>query len=403
MAIQMRRGNEADYKPSRMVPAEFGIAVDIQKAHIAFAPGQSKTLMTEEDAADMIDKAASKTAKESEAWAHGNSFEKDVYHSETFTGNSSDKSFKLANVPDSVKKVLLNGYTTTAYTLLDDTITFVNTPASGTTIQVNYTTHKTVDTSKDNSKYYSEQAQASANTASEKAKVVVDNADKIDVIDKNIKAVNTVSANISNVNTVSTNITNVNTAAANIKDINTVVKDISNVNITAKNIKDVNTVAADIKDVNTVAKGIISVSTAATNITDINTAATNIETIKKAPDCASDAEAWAVGQRDGKDVLNADETFENNSKWYAEHSKSYAVGDTGIRTGENTDNSKYYSEQASDSADKAKQSEQACLKLSKIIMPKFHIDPDDLHLIQDGISEDLSFSINNYGHLLVTM
>lgn len=38
-------------------------------------------------------------------------------------------------------------------------------------------------------------------------------------------------------------------------------------------------------------------------------------------------------------------------------SKSWAVGDTGIRDGENTDNAKYYSEQSSDSANNAKTSE----------------------------------------------
>lgn len=61
---------------------------------------------------------------------------------------------------------------------------------------------------------------------------------------------------------------------------------------------------------------------------------------------ALDSEAWAVGQKDGVDVPSTDTTYKNNSKWYANRSKSWAVGGTGIRTGEDTDNSKYYSEAA---------------------------------------------------------
>ncbi len=43
-----------------------------------------------------------------------------------------------------------------------------------------------------------------------------------------------------------------------------------------------------------------------------------------------------------------------NAQASANLSKSYAVGDTGVRDGENTDNSKYYSEQANTSASSAK-------------------------------------------------
>lgn len=82
---------------------------------------------------------------------------------------------------------------------------------------------------------------------------------------------------------------------------------------------------------------------------------------------AEDAEAWAVGQRNGTDVGSTDETYHNNSKHYAEQaegsagasassatasagsavlSESWAVGGTGTRTGENTNNAKYWSDQA---------------------------------------------------------
>lgn len=40
---------------------------------------------------------------------------------------------------------------------------------------------------------------------------------------------------------------------------------------------------------------------------------------------ASDSEAWAVGQRDGEDVQETDETWHNNSEYYAERAKQVAV------------------------------------------------------------------------------
>jgi len=39
---------------------------------------------------------------------------------------------------------------------------------------------------------------------------------------------------------------------------------------------------------------------------------------------AEDSEAWAVGQRQGVDVPDTDETYQNNSKWYAQQSSNSA-------------------------------------------------------------------------------
>lgn len=96
---------------------------------------------------------------------------------------------------------------------------------------------------------------------------------------------------------------------------------------------------------------------------------------------AQQSEAWAVGTIDGAPVESTDPQYENFSKYYAEQaadsaevaeaaetsasgsataasgsastattkatlSESYAVGGTGSRTGEDTDNAKYYKEQA---------------------------------------------------------
>ena len=49
MAIQNRRGPYAKYNASKMVAGEFAVATDEQKLFIAFAPGISKRILTEDD------------------------------------------------------------------------------------------------------------------------------------------------------------------------------------------------------------------------------------------------------------------------------------------------------------------------------------------------------------------
>lgn len=103
----------------------------------------------------------------------------------------------------------------------------------------------------------------------------------------------------------------------------------------------------------------------------------------KAENEALDSEAWAVGQRDGEDVDSEDPTYQNNSKYYStqaanssssasasattaatsatealghkEDSEAYAVGkrngvDVGTTDEAYHNNSKYYSQQAQNSA-----------------------------------------------------
>ena len=49
MAIQNRRGPYSKYNASKMVAGEFAVATDEQKLFIAFAPGLSKRILTEDD------------------------------------------------------------------------------------------------------------------------------------------------------------------------------------------------------------------------------------------------------------------------------------------------------------------------------------------------------------------
>ena len=61
------------------------------------------------------------------------------------------------------------------------------------------------------------------------------------------------------------------------------------------------------------------------------------------------AEAWAVGERDGVPVVSGDDTYKNNSKYYRQRSEAWAVGqedgvDVSSTDGTFHNNSKYYSE-----------------------------------------------------------
>ena len=55
MAIQSRRGNISNFDKSKMLPGEWGIALDSQEAFICFGAGITKKMATYEDYQDMLD------------------------------------------------------------------------------------------------------------------------------------------------------------------------------------------------------------------------------------------------------------------------------------------------------------------------------------------------------------
>lgn len=69
------------------------------------------------------------------------------------------------------------------------------------------------------------------------------------------------------------------------------------------------------------------------------------------------ADNAATSEENAKNYMNEASTSANNSENYSKLSKSWAIGETGVREGEDTNNSKYYAGQSSSSAVKAKQSE----------------------------------------------
>ena len=161
MAIQMRRGNLADFDPTKQMPGEFAVTLDTdsnlnKRVYIAFAAGTVKQLMTVEDATAQMIEATDAATAEAEAWAHGNSFTA----TEMFTSAGS-ATVTLAYSPSSINVVKINDVATTAYTRNDKVITFNTAPAVGSTITVIYG----VSTSTDNAKYYKDEAATSAANA----------------------------------------------------------------------------------------------------------------------------------------------------------------------------------------------------------------------------------------------
>jgi len=165
MAIQMRRGNLADFDPTKQMPGEFAVTLDTdnnlnKRVYIAFAAGTVKQLMTVDDATAQMIEATDAATAEAEAWAHGNSFTA----TEIFTSAGST-TVTLAYSPSSIVAVKINDVVTTAYTRNDKVITFNSAPAVGSIITVIYG----VSTATDNAKYYKEQAGDSATSASASA------------------------------------------------------------------------------------------------------------------------------------------------------------------------------------------------------------------------------------------
>lgn len=104
------------------------------------------------------------------------------------------------------------------------------------------------------------------------------------------------------------------------------------------------------------------------------------------------AESWAHGHADYPD------REQDNAKYWSEQagdsaedssgsatlSKSWAVGGTDTRDGENTDNSKYWSGQSKSQADRAKEEADRASQYSQIVAPNFFLDIETGKLFQKG-------------------
>lgn len=71
--------------------------------------------------------------------------------------------------------------------------------------------------------------------------------------------------------------------------------------------------------------------------------------------------------------------------------ESWAVGGTGIRPGEDGNNSKYYCYQSKAEADRAKNEADRAAAYSDLIIPTFHINWETMELIQETAAKGLKF------------
>lgn len=93
-------------------------------------------------------------------------------------------------------------------------------------------------------------------------------------------------------------------------------------------------------------------------------------------------EAISEFNRDRQDLYN-----------YMLLSKSWAVGDTGVRTGEDMDNSMYWAQRSSAYADAAEEAKEICEIYSDIIVPVFTVDFATGNLVYNDTST-FTFTIN---------
>lgn len=156
MAIQMRKGLKADFDPTKMLPGEWAVSIDSDTSNqivwMCFAAGVVKRMGTYEDFKDMIREAT-----------------KDIRDEYVTEFNSIlERIDKLADTTQKNRDTVVKIHDDIVNTYLPQIIENANLASSSATISKSYAvggtgTRTGEDT--DNSKYYSEQSQASSQTA----------------------------------------------------------------------------------------------------------------------------------------------------------------------------------------------------------------------------------------------
>lgn len=134
-------------------------------------------------------------------------------------------------------------------------------------------------------------------------------------------------------------------------------------------------------------------ATAASNsATAAKTSETNASNLAKA---AKTSETNSkTSETNAKNSATAAKTSETNAASHEKMAKSYAMGDTGVRTGEATDNSKYYYEQTKKNAELTAADAKILQECYGIAVPKMHIDFSTMQLIQDNETPKIVFSLD---------
>ena len=254
------------------------------------------------------------------------------YAFNTYTGNGSTTAYSITwEYLDSTHvKCILDGSSTTAFTVSSSTVTFNSAPANGVVIRIERETPLTArlvdfqdgsvltesdldksanqnfyavqEFSDDATNYMQLDTDDKYNAQSKVIKSVANPVNNNDAVNKtylentwlsatdkatlqnvnsNITAINTVNSNISAITTTNSNATNINTVATNISSVNTVATDIAKViavaNDLAEAVSEIETVADDLNEtsseIDVVAGSIANVNAVGTDIANVNTVA----------------------------------------------------------------------------------------------------------------------------------
>ena len=110
---------------------------------------------------------------------------------------------------------------------------------------------------------------------------------------------------------------------------------------------------------------------------------------------AENAREQAEAKRES-DLKNAIDDFDLHKlelKGFAKTSESWAIGGTGTREGEETNNSKYWSEESKKQANEALNSADKAAQYANIVAPKFHIDFNTMELVQEAGAKGINFTL----------
>lgn len=117
-----------------------------------------------------------------------------------------------------------------------------------------------------------------------------------------------------------------------------------------------------------------------TQASEANAAKSQAAAAESAKAAAASQTAAATSEKNAADSAKAAAASQAAASASEKAAESWAVGETGTRTGEDTDNSKYYSLQSQNSADRAAAEAANAAKYSEVIAPGFYLDPETMTL-----------------------
>lgn len=163
MAIQVRRGQKADFDPTKMLPGEWAVSIDSdtnnQIVWMCFRAGVVKRVGTYEDFKRQIAEATAEIKEEYLA-----EFQTILEQIEELAERTSTNTDTVITIRDDVVNTYLPQIVQNANTASSASVTAVNNATLSKSYAVGGTGTRTGEDT-DNSKYYSERSQASSQTA----------------------------------------------------------------------------------------------------------------------------------------------------------------------------------------------------------------------------------------------